>query len=387
MDSLSTMCKQNEDSALRYGIQRASNIFVLKSVFGGKTAVGKMVTVVTILENSEEEKQQPCLGMLVYEGASKVIATLDEDDCNHLELKTLSKEKPGLVKMFKMKVRQLKETVKKANIEKQTPSTSTKSWKQTVLPWATSKAKPIKETVPWQKWLYADPKHSRTVYYNDILPTMYKAAYPHLQSKFQDYLYKERRERYIRKQVLDDLKKKFNFKTSQNDAAYGKFINMKQTPRVSYVEMCERGVKELNKFLKEEINAEEEKIKEKYLTIFDDSGKHLKPWATEQKAYYDEVMEALHDLESDTTEFLAELEKTLTKLRSIFSGLSSGSRKKSRKIKENRRKAKKRRKDRFREGVMALLRRTTSTEIAAKCFPSSIDEPEMQISDIDDLSG
>ncbi|XP_070575428.1 uncharacterized protein [Ptychodera flava] len=30
---------------------------VLKSVFGGKTAVGKMVTVVTILENYEEEMQ------------------------------------------------------------------------------------------------------------------------------------------------------------------------------------------------------------------------------------------------------------------------------------------------------------------------------------------
>ncbi|XP_070547856.1 uncharacterized protein [Ptychodera flava] len=37
--------------------KKHQTFLVLKSVFGGKTAVGKMVTVVTILENSEEEMQ------------------------------------------------------------------------------------------------------------------------------------------------------------------------------------------------------------------------------------------------------------------------------------------------------------------------------------------
>ncbi|XP_070575427.1 uncharacterized protein [Ptychodera flava] len=37
--------------------KKHQTFLVLKSVFGGKTAVGKMVTVVTILENYEEEMQ------------------------------------------------------------------------------------------------------------------------------------------------------------------------------------------------------------------------------------------------------------------------------------------------------------------------------------------
>ncbi len=55
------------------------------------------------------------------------------------------------------------------------------------------------------KYLYKDPKHERTKYFNDILPEMYQHAHPHLQGRFAHYLYTEREKRFQTKKLLESV--------------------------------------------------------------------------------------------------------------------------------------------------------------------------------------
>jgi hypothetical protein len=55
----------------------------------------------------------------------------------------------------------------------------------------------------YSKYLYKDPKHERTKYFNAILPDIYKHAHPFLLGCFSNYLYTEREKRFQRKKLIE----------------------------------------------------------------------------------------------------------------------------------------------------------------------------------------
>ena len=77
------------------------------------------------------------------------------------------------------------------------------------------------------KYLYKDPKHERTRYFNDILPNIYKHAHSRLQGSFTKYLYTEREKRFQTSKLIEKTNHDTNdLFSQQNEASCFTFLSL-----------------------------------------------------------------------------------------------------------------------------------------------------------------
>ena len=95
--------------------------------------------------------------------------------------------------------------------------------------------------------MYKNALHPRAKYYNSILPSMYREAYPVMQTKFEAYFFQDRSWCYELKtwteKIALQIKSKLDVK---NLASYGKFtLNTFRSTQPSHVQQCAEGVKQI----------------------------------------------------------------------------------------------------------------------------------------------
>jgi len=196
-----------------------------------------------------------------------------------------------------------------------------KQIKQTTLNFAPPPKKAPEDQKPYAKWLYKNPQHSRTKYFNSILPDMYQECYPLLQTKFESYFFKEREWRYELTVWKDDILKKLNAKLAiNNPAAYGKYLSetFKYYQPV-HKQYCSKGIEELEPVddaIKEK--SEELKVARGDLYI----GNTLKPGKKEKDRFLESAIADVESLGDRCNDALKSLRATLERLDSIMKGIT-----------------------------------------------------------------
>lgn len=147
----------------------------------------------------------------------------------------------------------------------------------------------------FSSYLYTDPKHERTKYFNDILPDMYKHAHPYLLEKFSTYLYKEREERFQTMKLLEMVSHNLDVLFSQeNSASCFKFLDLDGTVlRHKHLDTVSAGLSKLEG-LRLKLQHEENKLKSNIEKLF--CKNKLKEWATEQYKYSQSKLEEVKNL-------------------------------------------------------------------------------------------
>lgn len=145
----------------------------------------------------------------------------------------------------------------------------------------------IPDMLPYMKskWFYSNPQHSRTKYYNEVLPGIYNAARPHMdETSFEAYLFRERAKRWETKTQIDKFEKEVNYLLSDNPACFGKYMRLLTYATPQDLNNCKRAIKQLSD-LEYKVKSHMLKTKNDYQAIFDDRGLQCKSWAQEQKDY------------------------------------------------------------------------------------------------------
>jgi predicted transcriptional regulator len=209
---------------------------------------------------------------------------------------------------------------------------------------------------PYQKWLYQNPQHQRTKYYNSILPAIYEEAYPSLQTKFESYLFKERSWRYVLHTWKKDIELKLNSKLdATNFAAYGKFVSETFTSiNPEHKRQCSEGVQKIQPLLDEvEEKKEELKVARGELYV----GNTLKPSMAEKDHFLKVIISELESLFERCGEALAGMKNTLARLEMVTKGLTQPktAHLKSRNKKNSKTKAKTRKRKRLEKRMNMIL--------------------------------
>ena len=154
----------------------------------------------------------------------------------------------GKRKQMELKFKELSAILKKRKFDDTTAPNAPKKLRQTTLNFAGPPPKePPKDAEPYAKWLYKNPQHPRTKYYNSILPQIYTESFPLLQTKFENYLFQERESRYKFVLWRNEIEKKVKSKLdSKNPASYGIFTsNTFQSFQNVHRQQCLRGIQEI----------------------------------------------------------------------------------------------------------------------------------------------
>ena len=218
------------------------------------------------------------------------------------------------------------------------------------------KVPPPSEPQSYEKWLYKNPVHPRTVYYNSILPTIYKDAYPVMQTKFENYFFKERMWRYELKEWKDKTEKKIQFYMDvSNPASYGKFtLPTFKSVSPAHIEQCGAGVQKLI----EAIDHITEKVEE--LKVARDElyvGMTLKQGMAEKDEFFQKTIQDLNQMRESCTSPLKALETKLEAMKKANKGLTlpKDAYKKKKNKKNNTTKANSRKQIRLKKRIAALL--------------------------------
>ena len=193
-----------------------------------------------------------------------------------------------------------------------------------VLP-CSSKA-PIPDELPHtkSKWWYTNPQHPRTKYFNEILPAIFAAARPHMsESVFEAYLFKERGRRWQIKLKLEKLERKLNYLLSEdNSACFGNYLIPLENLKATDIDHCERGVKEIS-LIEEIVLKEKSEVRRNYEMLFDKKGQQCKPWAKEQRQYYETLLENLNFLLDTTEDAKSKVSLNLSTSKKAFAAIAS----------------------------------------------------------------
>jgi len=268
-----------------------------------------------------------------------------------------------------------------------------------VLPCSTRQA--IPDDAPYQKskWFYTNPRHPRTRYFNEILPQIYTVARPHMsESAFESYLFTEREKRWKLKGAIEKLEHNVSYLLSdKNPACFGQYTTPHIHPTPKDLNNCKRGIQELSS-IKADVDAKLIQLSGEYQGLFDDKGNKCKKWASEQKLYCESLNEKLSCLKQKLSKALTDIENNLTPSAQALSRFSAAKgKKRTRSQKENRRKAKKRKEERFQSAVYKTMKSITLDlwTIENLCFPEgynisstsqhSLCEEELNIDNFDSL--
>ncbi|XP_078380283.1 uncharacterized protein LOC144663248 [Oculina patagonica] len=225
------------------------------------------------------------------------------------------------------------------------------------LPWAptvsTLSSQPGNSKEGYSKYLYQDPKHERTNFFNEILPQMYKHAQPHLLGTFSKYLYKEREERYQTKKLLEGVHHDLSVIFSEaNKASCFTFLSENLTTlRHNDIDIVNRGLNKMEE-IQSKLEKKEAELKSNIDTLFNSTDK-LHPRATEQYDYSKATLEEVGQLLQDVNAKCEKLSTVKKRQNQVFQGIPKKN-PKSRKVKENRRKAERRKEKRLLNSVKEL---------------------------------
>ncbi len=249
------------------------------------------------------------------------------------------------------------------------------------------------------KWWYTNPQHPRTKYFNEILPAMFAAARPHMgESAFEVYLFKERGKRWELKLKCEKLEKRLNYFLSEdNSACCGQYLIPLNNVKPTDIDHCQRGVKEIS-MIEESILKEKSEIQRNYEMLFDKKGQHCKPWAKEQRQYYETLLENLKILLDTTEDGKSKLSLNLSRCKKAFSTIActKKSSQVKRRRKENKRKARKRKRQREESSAQNLMEQLVGDYTFRElCFPDgyckdigsqhAITEDELSLEVLQDL--
>lgn len=215
------------------------------------------------------------------------------------------------------------------------------------LPWAPpsklSSNMAFSSNEAYSKYLYKDPKHERTKYFNAILPDIYKHAHPFLLGGFSKYLYTEREKRFQRKKLIEKVTHNVDMLFAENnEASCFKFLSMNSSVlQRNNADIASKGVVKLEELVCK-LEKKEEEIKSNLATLFDKN--KLKAWANEQHQYSTAILEEVDQLKADVKEKLEKLLSVKKSFDRVFKGIPLVNKMsvKSRKQKENRNKQEKR---------------------------------------------
>ena len=172
----------------------------------------------------------------------------------------------------------------------------------------------------YSKYLYKDPKHERTRYFNDILPEIYKHAHPHFQGSFSNYLYTERERRFQTKKLIEKINHDMNVLFSeQNEASCFRFLSLDHLSiKQNHCDIISSGIKKLEELLSK-AEKEEKEIRANMETLFHKN--KLKAWATEQHQYTKTVLEQIGHLKTNLHDKLQRLLKAKQIFDQVFKGM------------------------------------------------------------------
>lgn len=165
-----------------------------------------------------------------------------------------------------------------------------------------------------------NPQHRRTRFYNKILPSVYAAAYPNLQTRFESFFFKERAWRFDFVTWVEDLKSKFESKVNPNNpAAIGKFLQPNYTSsKPADAHLCSKGIEELKAVL-DELEEKNEELKSVRSSLFVNNA--IKAGMTEKNEF---LLEAIAQVENEKiriSEAVTSMTKSLEMLRKTTKGL------------------------------------------------------------------
>lgn len=180
---------------------------------------------------------------------------------------------------------------------------------------------------------------------------MYKYAQPNL-SNFPKYLYEEREERFQTKKLLERVKNDLDVLFAEgNEASCLKFLKLNTANnRPHHLDTISRGLTKLDK-LKSQLEKKEKELSSNIQKLF--TKNKLKEWATEQYKYSKSQLQEISHLMEDINTKSEKLLIAKTKLQQIFRGIKNKD-KRARKIKENKRKAAKRKTQRLNRTIAEL---------------------------------
>ena len=160
------------------------------------------------------------------------------------------------------------------------------------LPWATATApKESKPSLGYETFLYNDPKHERTKFFNQILPDMYKGASPFLLDGFKTYLIDETESRFKWKKLMEETEHDLGVLFSEkNEASCYQFLSMPARAMPTHIGLISNEIHKLEEMYAHVV--EDEKVMQKrHSRIF--SKNKLKRWAEEQNTYDETSLQKL----------------------------------------------------------------------------------------------
>jgi hypothetical protein len=117
---------------------------------------------------------------------------------------------------------------------------------------------------------------------------------------------------------IEDLRKNLREKRIQQRLAPPTKKRLVQ----SDIDHCERGVKEIS-LIEEIVLKEKSEVRRNYEMLFDKKGQQCKPWAKEQRQYYETLLENLNFLLDTTEDTKSKLSLNLSTSKKAFAAIAS----------------------------------------------------------------
>lgn len=229
------------------------------------------------------------------------------------------------------------------------------------------------------------PKQQKTKFSNSILPAMYEAAYPSLQSRFEGYFVKECDKRYKRNNMVEKWKKKYEFWVGDNPAGFGQIITGNPALKPERIDFCTSGIADVEKRISD-IENEIKTIQDSYSDISNPSTGEIHKFASEQLKYNETQVGILLTLANDHKQLKDKLEAYVESVQSTFVLLPKNPKASkaylSRRGKENMRKKVKRKMKRQERSLRLFLEDAVALNLKHLYFGSS----DFELNQLNDLA-
>jgi hypothetical protein len=260
----------------------------------------------------------------------------------------------GQRKKIILKIKELKEQLRKRKAETVSDMPAKKLKQQTLSFAPAAKVPPPAESLPYQKWWYKDPKFPRTKYSNEILPLIYRSAYPILQTKFEEYFFRERAWRYEYKEWKDKMDHQLTVSTDRkNLASYARYLeDGSRSIGTQHMKRCNEGIDKMTELAD---NIAEKKMELKYVKGELYIGNTLKGGMAEKDEFIQMEIDDLCRMEKICSDIKCKLQDKLNEVKQISKGIGRKPSSKKREQKKDAKRAKNRKEKRLDERIKSIL--------------------------------